>query len=35
MNDGPLSEAEAWFAHDHLYLDDRVLHLPEPPSIER
>ena len=35
MNDRPLSMAEAWSAHDHLYLDDRVVFLPEPPAIER
>lgn len=35
MNDRPLTMAEAWSAHDHLYLDDRVVFMPEPPSIER
>ena len=35
MNSQPLSMAEAWSAHDYLYLDDRVVFLPEPPMLER
>jgi len=35
MNGQPLSMAEAWSAHDQLYLDDRVVFLPEPPMLER
>ena len=35
MNGQPLSMAEAWSAHDYLYLDDRVVFLPEPPMLER
>ena len=35
MNGQPLSMAEAWSAHDYLYLDDRVVFLTEPPMLER
>ena len=35
MNGQPLSMAEAWSAHDSLYLDDRVVFLAEPPMLER
>ena len=35
MNRQPLSTPEAWSAHDYLYLDDRVVFLPEPPVLER
>ena len=35
MNGQPLSMAEAWSAHDYLYLDDRVVFLAEPPMLER
>ena len=35
MNGQPLSMAEAWSAHDYLYLDDRVVFLTEPPTLER
>ena len=35
MNGRPLSMAEAWTAHDFLYLDDRVVFLPEPPMLEK
>ena len=34
MNGQPLSMAEARSAHDYLYLDDRVVFLPEPPTLE-
>ena len=34
MNGHPLAMAEAWSAYDHLYLDDRVVFLPEPPTVE-
>ena len=35
MNRRPLSMAEAWSAHDYLYLDHRVVMLPEPSTLER
>ena len=35
MNGQPLSMAEAWSAHDSLYLDDRLVFLAEPPMLER
>ena len=35
MNDRPLRMAEAWSAHDHMYLDYRVVFLPEPTAIDR
>lgn len=35
MNGQPLSMAEAWSVHDYLYLDDRVVFLTEPPTLER
>ena len=35
MNGQPLSMAEAWSAHDYLYLDDRVVFLTEPPMLEK
>lgn len=35
MNGQPLSMAEAWSAHDYMYLDDRVVFLPEPTMLER
>lgn len=34
MNGRPLSTAEAWTAHDYLFLDDRVVFLSEPPLLE-
>ena len=35
MNGQPLSMAEAWAAHDYLYLDHRVVFLPEPSTLEQ
>ena len=34
MNGRPLSMADAWTAYDYLFLDDRVVFLPEPPMLE-
>jgi uncharacterized protein len=35
MDGKPLSMNEAWWAHDRLFVDERVCLMPEPPDVEK